>query len=76
MIGESSKNVKGSQCFKGQRYGHIPAQCPFRNLLIKEVDYDEIESVVHELTGSVSDSDDDVRIASIQLGVVGVQHSC
>jgi len=33
-----------------------------RNLLIKEVDDDVIKIVVHEVTGSVTDSDDDVRV--------------
>ena len=35
-----------------------------RNLLIKEVNDGEIEIVVHEATGSATDSNDDVRIAS------------
>jgi len=40
-MGESSKNVKDSQCFKCQGYGHV-AQCPSRNLLVREADDDEI----------------------------------
>jgi len=69
VIGESSRNVKDSQCFKCQGYDHVVAECPSRNLLIKEID-DEIETVVHEATGSATDSNDDVRVASIQLNVV------
>jgi len=30
----------------------------------------EIKTVVHEATGSVTDSDDDVKVTSIQLGVI------
>jgi len=52
------------QYFKCQGYDHIDAQCPSRNLLIKEID-DDIETVVHEAIGSPTDSDDDVRVASI-----------
>ena len=44
--------------FKCQGYSHI-AQCPSRNLLIKKIDDDEIETVVHEATGSATDSNDD-----------------
>jgi len=36
----------------------------------KKVDDDEIETVVYEPTSSVTDSYDDVRIFSIQLGVI------
>ena len=70
MIGESSINVKDSQRFKCQGYGHIVAQCPSRNLLVREADDDEIETVVYEPTGSATDSNDDVRVSSIQLSVV------
>jgi len=48
---------------------------PSRNLLIKKVDDDEIETVVYEPTGSVTDPDDDVRIFSIQLGVIRYSHA-
>jgi len=65
VIGESSRSVKSSQCFKCQGCSHVVAQCPFRNLLIKEVDDDKIETVVHEAIVSATDSDDDVRVASI-----------
>jgi len=65
VVGKSSKNTKGSQCFKCQGYGYVAAQCHFRNLLIKEADDDEIETVVYEPTGSATDSDDDVRVSSI-----------
>jgi len=47
---------------------HFAAQCPFRNLLIKKTD-DDIETVVHKLTGSATDSGDNIRVASIQLSV-------
>ena len=70
MIGESFRSVKGSQYFKCQGYGHIIAQCPSRNLLITGTDDDEIDTVVHEATDSATDSDDDVRVARIQLGVI------
>jgi len=62
VIGESSKSAKGSQYFKCQGYGHVAAQCFSRNLLIKETDDDEIETVVHEATDSMTDSDDDIRM--------------
>jgi len=62
MIGESSKNAKGSQCFKCQDYDHIVAQCPSRNLLLSKVDDDDIETIVYEPTGSATDSDDDSSI--------------
>ena len=58
MIGEFSKNAKGCQYFKCQGYEHVDAQCPSRNLLIKEIDDDEIEIVIHEPVGSATDSDD------------------
>jgi len=60
VIGKSSRNAKGSQC-----YGYIVAQCPSRNFLVREVDDDEIETVVYEPTGSATDSDDNVRVLSI-----------
>ena len=59
MIGESSENAKGSQYFKCQSYDHIATQYHSRNLLIKEIDDDEIETVVHEAISSATDSDDD-----------------
>jgi len=68
VIGKSSKNTKGSQCFKYQGYDHIVAQCPSRNLLVRKVD-DEIETAVYEPTDSATDSDD-VTIFSIQLSAV------
>jgi len=75
VIGESSRSVKGSQYFKCQDYDHVVAQYPSRNLLIKEIDDDEIETVVHKATGSATDSDDDVRVASIQLCVIRCSHT-
>jgi len=71
----SSKSANGSQCFKCQGYGHIAAQCPSRNLLIKEIVDDEIEIVFHEATGSATASDDDVRVVSIQLGAIRCPHT-
>jgi len=65
VIGKSSRNAKGSQCFKCQDYDHVAAQCPSRNLLIKKADDDEIETVIYEPTSSATNFDDDVRIASI-----------
>jgi len=65
VICESSRSTKSSQCFKCQGYSQFVVQCPFRNLLIKEIDDDDIEIVVHEAIGSATDSDDGVRIASI-----------
>ena len=70
MISQSFKNTKDSQCFKCQDYGHVVAQCSSRNLLVREAD-DEIKTIVYEPTGSATDSDDDVRVFSIQFGVVG-----
>ena len=67
VIGESSMNAKGSQYFKCQRLW------PSRNLLFREAD-DEIEKVVYEPTGSVTDSDD-VRVFSIQLSVIRCSHT-
>ena len=40
-----------------------------------EVGDDEIETVEYEPTGSVTDSDDNVRVSSIQLGVVRCSHT-
>jgi len=74
MIDKSSKNAKGSQCFNCQDYDYIVAQCHFRNLLVRKAD-DEIETVVYELTDSATDSDDDVRVSTIQLGVVMCSHT-
>ena len=65
MIDESSRNAKDSQCFKCQGYDRIAAQYPSRNLLIRKVDDDEIETVVYEPTSSPTDSDDNVRVSSI-----------
>jgi len=48
-------------------------KCPSRNIVIKEAD-DEIETVVHEPTSSATDFDD-VRVASIQLGIVRCSHT-
>ena len=45
-----------------------------RNLLIKEVDDDEIKTVINEPTGSTTDFHDDVRIFSIQLSLVRCSH--
>jgi len=56
-------------------YGRVAAQCLSRNLLIKEVDDDEIETVVHEATSSVTNSNDDIRVSSIQLGIIRCPHS-
>ena len=56
-----------------QGNGHVVAQCPSRNLLVREVD--EIETVVYEPTDNVTDSDDDVRVSSIQLGIVRCSHT-
>ena len=55
---------------------HVATQCPSRNFLIKEADDDEIETIVHEATGSATDSDDDVKVASIQLDIIRCPHSC
>jgi len=75
VIDEAFKNANGSHCFKHQGYSHDAAQCPSRNLLVREAD-DEIETVVYESTGSVTDYDDEVRVSSIKLGVVRCSHSC
>ena len=75
VICESSRSTKSSQCFKCQGYSQFVVQCPFRNLLIKEIDDDDIETVVHEANDSVTDSDDDVSVASIQLGVIRCPHT-
>ena len=76
MIGESYRSAKGSQRFKCQGYGHVAAQCPSRNLLIKKIGDDhEIKIIVHEATGSATVFDDDVRVASIQLGVIRCPHT-
>jgi len=72
VIDESSRNAKDSQCFKCQGYDRIAAQYPSRNLLIKEADDEKIETIVYEPIGSTTDSDDDARVFSIQLGIVGV----
>jgi len=65
VIGESSKNIKGSKCLKCQNYGHVVARL-FRNLLIREADNELIETLlVYEPTGSATDSDDDVRVSSV-----------
>jgi len=76
VIGESLKNTKGSQCFKCQGYSHITAQYPSRNLLVRETDSDDdgLETVIHELVGSVYDTDEDVR-DSTQLGVIRYLHT-
>jgi len=43
--------------------------------MIKEVDDDEIETVIHEATSSLTESDDDVRVATIQLSVIRCPHT-
>jgi len=75
VIGESSRNARGNQCFKCQGYGHFTARCPSRKILIKEAKDDQIEIVVYEPIDSATDSDDDVRISSTQLGVVRCSHT-
>ena len=74
VIGGPSKSAKGSQYFKYQGYGCIVAQCPSRSLFIKETDDDEIKTVIHEATNKATDSEDDVRVAGIQLGVTKSTH--
>ena len=61
--------------FQCQGYGHVVAQCPSRNFLLKEADDDELETVVCKPTGSSTDSENDVRVSSIQLGVVRCSHT-
>jgi len=75
VIGESSRNAKGSQYFKCQGYDHVVAHCPSRNLLVREADDNEIKIIVYEPTGSATDFDDDVRISSIHFGVVRCAHT-
>jgi len=48
---------------------------PSRNLLLREIDDNEIETVVYEPISSAADSDDDVKVSSIQLGVVRCSHT-
>ena len=36
VVGESSRNTKGGQCFKCQGYGHVAARYPSRNLLVSK----------------------------------------
>ena len=48
-------------------YGHIAAQCPSRNFLVRGANDYEIETIVYEPTGSATDFDDNVGIFSIQL---------
>jgi len=74
VICESSKNTKNIRCIKCQGYGHVDAQCPSRNLLDREADDDEIETIVYESSGSATDSNN-VKISSIQLSVVMYSHS-
>jgi len=57
-------------------FGHVAVKYPFKNLLVREADDDEIETVVYEPTGSATDFDDDVRVFSIQLSVGRCSHSC
>jgi len=65
VIDESSRNAKSSQYFMCQGYGHVAAQCPSRNPLVREADNDKVEILVYEPTSSATDSDDDVRVCSI-----------
>ena len=58
-------------CFKYHGYSHVAAQCPSKNLLIRKADDDEIETIVYEPTSSTIDSDDDARVSSIKLVIVG-----
>jgi len=74
VIGESSKNVKCSQCFKCQGYDHVVAQCPSKNLLVRGSWWWWVEIVVYGSNGTATDSDDDVRVSSIQLGVIRCSH--
>ena len=48
---------------------------PLRSLFFRETDDDEIEIVVYEATGNATNSDDDVRVATIQLGVIRSTHT-
>jgi len=73
VIGESSRNIKGSRYFKCQCYSHVIAHCPSKNFLVREADDDEIETV-YEPTSNATDFND-VRISSIQLGVVRCSHT-
>ena len=74
VIVESSRNAKVSQCFKCQGYGHVVAQYPSSNLLVREA-YKEIGTVAYEPTSSATDSGGDVSISSIELGVVRYLHT-
>ena len=61
---------------KCQDYDHVATQCPSKNLLVREANNDEITIIVYEPTGSATNSDsDDVRISSIQFGVIKCSHT-
>ena len=65
MIGEFSKNTRGSQYFNCQNYSHVVAQCSSRSLLVREADNNEIETLVYDPTVSATDSDDNVSVSII-----------
>ena len=78
MIGESSKQgVKGAQCYRCHDYGHVAAQCMPRDLFVKgdDLDGNEFEEEIYEPAGSASDTDENVRVSSIQLSIARCLHA-
>lgn len=72
VIDESSKHgATCVECFRYQ-YGYIVAQCLIRILSVEraQLEDDEFEEEIYEVVGNASDSNEDVRVFSILLGVV------
>ena len=77
VIGESSKQgAKGMQCYRCHDYSHVDAQCLSGNFLIAraDLDNDEFDDKIYKPVGSAIDTDENVRVSSIQLSVVKCLH--
>ena len=61
--------------FRCHSYGHIATQCLSRNFLAEGADLDDDEFEIFEPVGSVSDTDEDVRVSCIQLSVIRCLHA-
>ena len=75
VIEKSSRNTKGGQCISVKTMVTLLHNVPIGIFLVRKADDDEIEIVVYKPTGSATDSDDDVRISSVQMGVIRCSHT-
>jgi len=65
MVGESSRSIQQTQCFKCRGYGHVLAQClsKSRTLIIEthsDSDQDDLDEIVHDPARDAWEDDLDV----------------